>query len=145
MSLWTRGAALLMFAHYSDSLPDDREDRLLRARLSVRPNTRHRAATEGSGPVTVLCEPQKIAISTPLEIFGAQPGVFGDATEYPAAQILAVVEGELIIGPAFARQESVGSGLSLEAPSDAFQRRQNAPGLVAGQLHTEHPERNVQR
>ena len=63
------------------------------------------------------------------QIFRAQAGVPGDASQDSAAQLLAIMEGKFVVGPPFTNEESVGAALALDVPADAFQRGQHPPGL----------------
>ncbi len=64
-----------------------------------------------------------------LEISRGESGVLGKSCQYPRAKLLLIVEREDEVRPAWAAQDSMGTGFTFELPTDTQKRRQYAPGL----------------
>jgi hypothetical protein len=57
-----------------------------------------------------------------LEIVGPKTSVLADAREHARPKLVAFMEGEHVIRPPLARQDSMGADLPLDCPSDALKR-----------------------
>ena len=66
-----------------------------------------------------------------------------DPIQNLAAKLVIVVEGELVVRPAFAGQKLVGASLPLDPPANSLQSRSTRRALVAGQLLTQNLKRDV--
>jgi hypothetical protein len=53
----------------------------------------------------------------------------GNPREKLASQFCVIVESELVIGPAFAGEQFVGSALPFDAPAETVQRSEHAAGF----------------
>jgi len=59
--------------------------------------------------------------STRSQIVRCEPRVLRDAGKHSRADLVAVMEGEDVVGPSLARERAVRAGLPLHGPADAQQ------------------------
>ena len=56
--------------------------------------------------------------------------MFGDAYQHSRTELLAIVEGEHEVGPAFPSEDPMRACLTLLISAEFEQRSENAPGLA---------------
>jgi hypothetical protein len=67
-------------------------------------------------------------MSRQLQVFGHQPGPFGDPAEHAPTKLLSVVKSKDEVRPSLALKGAMRAALSLDRPPDSHERRQDTAG-----------------